>query len=68
MRADLVDAVDLFEHFLRLRDEAVVLQRHDEPVAQGVRLNAREELRVILCGDEFIERLLAGDELRLVNV
>ena len=68
VRHDLRHAVDLLEHLLGLRDEAVILERHDEPVAQRVRLNAREELGVILCGDEFIERLLAGDELRLVYI
>ena len=68
MRADLVDAVDLFEHFLRLRDEAVVFQRHDEPVTQCVCLDAVKKRGVVLRVDEFIERLLAGDELRLVNV
>ena len=68
VRHDLRHAVDLLEHLLGLRDEAVVLQCHDEPVAQGVGLNAREELRVILRGDKFIERLLAGDKLCLVYV
>ena len=68
MRHDLRHAVDLLEHLLGLRDEAVVFQCHDEPVAQRVRLNAREELGVILRGDELVERLLAGDELRLMNI
>ena len=68
MRHDLRHAVDLLEHLLGLRDEAVVLQRHDEPVAQGVGLDAREELRIILRGDELVERLLAGDKLCLVYV
>ena len=68
VRHDLRHAVDLLEHLLGLRDEAVVFQCHDEPVAQGVCLDAREELGVILRGDELVERLLAGDELRLMNI
>ena len=68
MRNDLGDALDLRELVIGLLQQGVVFDGDDITVAQGIGVEAVEEIRVVLLLDEILQRLLTRDKGRRANV